>query len=205
MRELIQKIFDNLDLWRKLPSYQLEKRADIFFSLYLLEYLKEKKGYHITRIIPEFPIKKEANNQSVKVDYLVKTNKPSGVLFVELKTNINSKRDTQDDNMKKAQKKGIYKILEELRPIYGATNKKNKYRALFDELEKAELIKRLNGDEYEVIEKGQISIIYILPKPDGSYENVITFQELAEYIETKPDELSQRFAQSLREWGKCTF
>ena len=50
-------VFDNLDKWRHLPNYQLERRADIFFSLYLKEVIEEK--YHVKlqdTIIPEFPI-----------------------------------------------------------------------------------------------------------------------------------------------------
>jgi len=31
----LQTIFRHLDCWRHLPAYQLERRADIFFSAYL--------------------------------------------------------------------------------------------------------------------------------------------------------------------------
>ena len=33
------QLFDRLDEWRDFPNYQLERRADIFFSLYLVEAL----------------------------------------------------------------------------------------------------------------------------------------------------------------------
>ena len=71
----INSLFDSLDDWRNLPSYQLERRADIFFSLYLAEVLKKKRNIDIdSRIIPEFPVikrtKDKDNNtrQSFKVD-----------------------------------------------------------------------------------------------------------------------------------------
>jgi len=32
---LIDELFDKLDEWRSLPAYQLERRADIFFAIYL--------------------------------------------------------------------------------------------------------------------------------------------------------------------------
>lgn len=38
----INDLFDNLDTWRHLPAYQLERCADIFFSLYLPDLLLNK-------------------------------------------------------------------------------------------------------------------------------------------------------------------
>lgn len=31
MKNMIEQIFKNLESWRKLPKYQLERRLDIFF------------------------------------------------------------------------------------------------------------------------------------------------------------------------------
>jgi len=31
----IEKLFDLLDDWRRLPAYQLERRADIIFAVHL--------------------------------------------------------------------------------------------------------------------------------------------------------------------------
>ncbi len=42
--DIVDSLFDRLDAWRHLPNYQLERRADIFFSLYLAEALEEKYG-----------------------------------------------------------------------------------------------------------------------------------------------------------------
>ena len=36
----IERVFKLLDNWRHLPDYQLERRADIFFALFLPEVLK---------------------------------------------------------------------------------------------------------------------------------------------------------------------
>jgi len=33
----IDTLFDRMDAWRHLPNYQLERRADIFFAMYLPE------------------------------------------------------------------------------------------------------------------------------------------------------------------------
>ena len=39
---MIDRLFDRMDRWRHLPSYQLERRADLFFSLYLPEVLQKR-------------------------------------------------------------------------------------------------------------------------------------------------------------------
>ena len=69
-------MFANLDAWRHLPSYQLERRADVFFSLYLHEVLEAELGVELEpTLIPEFPIKRDLvlavdpSGLSVKVDY----------------------------------------------------------------------------------------------------------------------------------------
>lgn len=55
--EIIDKLFKHLDNWRHLPAYQLERRADIFFGIYLQEILKKKFNEDIDFIVPEFPVR----------------------------------------------------------------------------------------------------------------------------------------------------
>src|SRR5215203_3491788 len=93
--DLIDNLFSKLDNWSKLPAYQLERRADIFFALYLEKVLELKTGVKIDKIIPEFPVRKadidpKGNNQSFKIDYIAisKTNKT--IYFIELKTSQKS-------------------------------------------------------------------------------------------------------------------
>ena len=40
----LEELFARLDDWRHLPAYQLERRADIFFSLYLPDVLARRVG-----------------------------------------------------------------------------------------------------------------------------------------------------------------
>lgn len=40
-----ETIFNLMDSWRRLPSYQLERRADLFFALYIPQALEEKLGF----------------------------------------------------------------------------------------------------------------------------------------------------------------
>lgn len=209
MKGLIEQLFANLDTWRHFPAYQLERRADIFFSIYLPEYLRSECGYDVQSIIPEFPIRvgtihsKKEINKSFKVDYLVKVRQPSSVLFIELKTDAKSCRDKQDWYLNATRKAGMQSLLRGLQQIYRATTSKDKYRHLLRALESANLIRLTDRTGFEVIkEVNPISILYLEPTGDGT--SSITFSRLADFVGKKQDELSQRFSQSLREWASTT-
>ena len=47
-------IFDLLDKWRHFPSYQLERRADIFFAAFLPDLIDDKYKSIPRTIIPEY-------------------------------------------------------------------------------------------------------------------------------------------------------
>jgi hypothetical protein len=44
-------LFDRLDAWRHCPAYQLERRADILFSLYLREVVEQELGVELLDVI----------------------------------------------------------------------------------------------------------------------------------------------------------
>ena len=98
----VNKLFDNLDKWRHLPSYQLERRADVFFSAYIGYLLEGNFGYEIDQVIPEFPVRigtidpNVATNQSFKIDYLASVMGENKIIFLELKTDDRSRRGKQD-------------------------------------------------------------------------------------------------------------
>lgn len=211
----INELFSKMDEWRHLPAYQLERRADIFFSIYLGDLLCKRLGVEIDGVIPEFPVRigtihpKVNTNRSFKIDYLAKVKNSDTVIFVELKTDDSSRRSKQDWYLQRAKEVGVVKLLHGLREIYEATGYKKKYRCLLGKLQEMGLIV-LNPDEtIEIIEvKYEIQVVYIQPNNRDGKENVISFREIAEIIEQQGDELSLRFAQSLREWasvraGEC--
>ncbi len=69
--DAVRLLFGLLDQWRHFPAYQLERRADIFFALYLPGIVEHALGVKVdSRVIPEFPIGKEHSRRSTKVDYL---------------------------------------------------------------------------------------------------------------------------------------
>ena len=116
-------VFDRLDEWRHLPDYQLERRADIYFAMFLPFVLQEhfrkkniKKAFNL-KVILEFPLRHGSigselrtpqggkgawPNQSVKVDYLALTVDGSEAFLVELKTDMGSLDQEQMCNLKRA-------------------------------------------------------------------------------------------------------
>jgi hypothetical protein len=197
-----------MDVWRNLPAYQLERRADIFFSIYLPEILSHKLGFEIEGVIPEFPIRVGTIhhdidiNKSFKVDYLAKANDNKTIILVELKTDEGSRRDKQDWYLERAEQVGLAELLDGVRKIYKATNSKKKYGYLLGLLQNLGFIVLDDNGTFEITQADYvIQIVYIQPNnPDGQ-DNVITFQEISELIERHGDELSLRFSKSLVKWA----
>lgn len=200
--------FDNMDSWRHLPAYQLERRADIFFSIYLPDLMFGKFGVLVEAVLPEFPVRKgtigheSAGNLSDKIDYLIKVKDANRVIFVELKTDDNSRRSNQDQYLERAKQVGLTKLLDGILAIYQTTRSRSKYRYLLDRLQGTGFIALKDDSTFRVIPADyDIQIVYIQPHNPENHENVISFQEAAQIIQQHGDELSLRFAQSLLEWA----
>jgi len=130
----LTQAFALLSHWRHLPAYQLERRADIFFALYMQEVIQAKTGMILSpTIIPELPINKSVidhgttGHQSVKVDYALFSRDQSQVFFVELKTDQGSRRSDQDDYLERAQSVGFAKIVRGIVEIAQHTKAYQKY------------------------------------------------------------------------------
>ena len=204
------RVFSLLDGWRHLPSYQLERRADVFFAAYLPEIARQFLNLEPRPIIPEFPVRlgavdrKVAGNRSFKIDYLVKAKCGSRVVFVELKTDMKSRREQQDIYLSQARQKGMVALLEGLELIYDATRQRAKYQALFEQLSQAGFLRSPISHRLDIIRREyKIEIAYIQPEQDDSPgATVITFGEIARLVGRKRDALSQRFAASLETWAE---
>ncbi len=204
----INDLFENMDTWRHLPAYQLERRADIFFSLYLSDLLSNKFGVQVESVIPEFPIRigtiqaKSDTNQSFKVDYLVKAKTANKVILVELKTDDTSRRQKQDWYLEQAAQVGLVKLLEGVREIYAATSSKRKYRHLLRALQDMGLIIIEDRNVFQVVQADyDLGIAYIQPNNPEGKDNVISFREAAQIIQQQGDALSIRFSESLVKWA----
>ncbi len=203
----LNKLFDLLDDWRNLPAYQLERRADIFFAIYLDKIIEKKLGAKIDVVIPEFPVRigelpeqDPGSNRSFKIDYLANSKKDNKVYLIELKTDQRSRRKKQDWYLEKASIIKVKGIVNGVLKIYKATNQKIKYNNLLNKIEKIGWIKRDN----QIIENLNIeirpSIIYIQPLNEGKNESIISFEDIIKILSDSNDPLTLRFIESLEKW-----
>ncbi len=214
----IAALFDRLDAWRHFPAYQLERRADIFFALYLREVIEGELGVEVAEpVIPEVPIKHAHSAQSFKADYLLCRTDHAVVYLVELKTDPRSRRNEQDVYLAKAAEAGIAALLEGIRDIVLATNHRRKYFHLLNELSKLGLLRLPPDLENQMFSKSKpnvvsllreisftevqpkLEVVYIQPLPSETSDH-IDFECFAKYVAAHPDPLSQRFSESLLRW-----
>lgn len=213
MEKYINEIFDKLDQYKGLPAYQLERRVDIFFAIYLKEILEETIGNDmiVNEIIPEFPLLIEGRSMhghiaylSNKVDYFVICENPKMIFLVELKTEMGSIRSEQHDYLKAAREKGLSGILENLNQIYKKTKKKKKYDNLFQMLQILEW--KGIADSSTFLDDYQLEIVYIIPRIEEKITNlihdsrIITFDDIILALSNHGDTLTIRFRQSLENW-----
>lgn len=156
-----------LDRWRHLPAYQLERRADILFALFLPEVLKKRFGTSDLCLIPEFPIKKslfqdDPTYQSINVDYLAVSADLTRGFLIELKTDMMSIDKEQVCRLKCASRKGIAEIVCGLKSIARSSSVtksrviRGKYYFLLKEIERLGLIRISDVDGFErVMKPGQ--------------------------------------------------
>jgi hypothetical protein len=220
----LDAIFAHLDRWRHLPAYQLERRADIFFSAYLKGVIEEATNVPLEdEILPELPIKCDLirpdrlTEQSVKVDYALFAKDRSRVFFVELKTDSASRRDVQDDYLKAAQELRFRAVVEGIRSILLKTESQQKYYHLAHALQRLgylELPADLASYVYPVRRHGltarlreivvgprdsEIEVIYVQPKATEG-NRCVDFEQFAKYVSRFSDPVSVHFARHLGIW-----
>ena len=208
----IERVFDQLDRWRCLPDYQLERRADLYFSLYLPEVLEAVLGEPIRQdLVPEFPIKQLDSNRSDKVDYLAATADGTTLVFVELKTDCNSTRLEQFEYLcRGAQKTGV-ELFDDLSTIRKASKARPKYDALIAATQAMglpEIRERAIGENHPVVLispleefKGRDEAIKLF-ETAGVPFHVVTFERFRASVLKHRDPLSVRFSESLDHWWK---
>ncbi len=115
----LQALFERLEYWRNFPGFQLERHVDVFISFYLKQVIEEKFNTPISDyLIPEFPINqhlivtsKNGGQWSNKVDFALPSKDLSDIYFIELKTDMKSKRTSQDKLMEKCNGMMFYEFL----------------------------------------------------------------------------------------------
>jgi hypothetical protein len=220
----IDTLFDRMDAWRHLPNYQLERRADLFFSLYLPEVLEAKLGFPVAEhIVPEFPVRigtiypNIPIDKSYKIDYIAMSADADKAILVELKTEGLSRRDNQDKYLLASREVGFPALLAGVLDIFRATNSKRKYFALLEHLESIGLL-RIPMEMKEIMSRPglqgvtkashQVEItasvtnsIIVYVQPNGTGDDIINFEDFRAVVQKHDDPVSQRFARSLSEWA----
>ena len=202
------RYFSQLLDWKKLPAYKLENRVDSFIGYYLKDILAKFTGKSFRDIIPEFPLRvgtiyPSINiNKSYKVDFLGICEKGSHIL-VEIKTDLRSRRDEQDNYLEIAKEIKLEKLIDGLQKIYKATKAdyKDKYRHLIDKLIQVKIMDDLMefcGDCEE------LEIIYIQPSNPGNKKNIIDFDFIIDFLKTESTQntFEEEFIKVLQEWKK---
>lgn len=208
----IELLFGQLDRWRCLPDYQLERRADLYFSLYLPEVLEAVLGDPIRQdLVPEFPIKQLDSNRSDKVDYLAATTDGTKLVFVELKTDCNSTRSEQFKYLCRGAQKTGAELFDELSTIRKASKARPKYDALIVAARTMGLPEtrvKVVGDNHPVVLispradfKGRDEAIELFESAGVPF-HVVTFEQFRATVLKHHDPLSRRFGQSLDHWWK---
>ena len=205
----IDQLFNLLDRWRHLPAYQLERRADILFALYLPAFLSDHLGAVIrSEMIPEFPVRmgtifpgtfQQNQNLSCKIDYVALAEDGTKIWFVELKTDAQSRRERQDDYLSAAQSIGMPALIEGVCKLFLKTTArtKSKYYHLLVLLESMNLLTLPSGfhagvntnwrcaaEQMSAVRISQqspaISIVYL--QPVASEPGEIGFETFAECV-----------------------
>lgn len=220
---LITTLFDQLDEWRHLPTYQLERRAEIFFSFYFEDILGEKKKE--MEIIPEFPLPlalvgedvAPENQQTCKVDYMILTKEK--IRFIEIKTDETSRIGKKVKNrvegtdemigeqlhrMLMARKLGMIALLEKISAIKPKIRAhRDKWNCFFKRLQQLGWLQPYKNSWIPTLAQNpKIEIIYIQPvvTEEGHGIKVIDFETIISAIGHHKDPFTQRFIRSLKEW-----
>ncbi len=201
--------FNMMSDWKKLPAYKAEPRVDSFLGFFLPEMFSEFFGDRILGIIPELPLRLGTLKTSLegtkyaelsyKVDfYLVGI---SGInYFVEVKTDIGSRRDKQDAYLSQAAEKKMRCIIDGIIRISKVSSYETKYTKLILKLSKLGLL----NESLEFIGKSDdIKIVYVQPSKKDEDQICIDFTRISEWLEKKGSVYSFEscFAAALRKWA----
>jgi hypothetical protein len=214
--EAIEMMFKNLDNWRHLPKYQLERRADMFIGLFIRQIVaghlgcKEEQIHSL--VIPEFPFRYNENekdpNHTVNFDYVLFSDDLTAMYIIELKTDPDSYRDEQNDYLEKAVDFGFTKIVAGINQVINATskNKRGKYDCLCKLLSKADLA-IYDDNRLEAIRHPDIELLYLGPFPSKKDtanklgKKLIELKTAANILEKTGGAVECHFASYLRRWN----
>ena len=199
--DLINEIFDNMDKWRHIPSFQLTA----FFELFVARILEFKYNVEIVGLLPWIPttITLQNPNFSYRIDYLAKVRDADKLFFVDIESYQSRRHRKQYRVLEDVKEVGMENLLKDLEYKYHHPRGKCLYSALFAELERLGFIHMGEDGRYKPIEKEyEIQTVYIQPQNLEGDKNVLSFYEVAEVLSRMDDPISTRFASSLILWAE---
>ncbi len=220
--------FDFLDEWRHYPAYQLERRVDIFFAVYLRGFLENRLGVALKpTIIPEFPIrlpteaiknsKRVKSFMSSKVDFVLVTESKTTAYLVELKTDAASHDSEQEKLYRKTAGENFRDALQGVLEIARSENASKKYLSLLHKLMSVGLLAKTVGEKgkekfdlhHSLPAEIVAHVVYIEPPAKKGRQLQEGFQSLslsqfADYLHTLEarDTFAKMFAAKLDSWIK---
>ena len=232
----MKDLFNRLDKWRHFPAFPLEARSEVFFALFLPTVLEKSKRIGVKvkpQIIPQFPLKQESEdkdrdyNLSDKVDFFALSNDGNRAFFIELKTDMKSRRSDQDDYLANAIDKCMCMILHDFKEMSKSRNDKRarqKYFHMAHALAEVGLIglpsiledtmyaANSQGvyeliDDICILKSPALEVVYVQPyqstedKCGDKRFHYIYFDEFAKVVEKQGD-MGELFADYLRKWAK---
>ena len=121
----------------RYPKYQHERRIDIFISFFLRSILERVLNEEISRVIPEFPFKKDSSFATTNIDYFAYSSVAKTAYFVELKTDTLSFDNEQMKRYLEVANKPWDEIVDDIKQIRtrsNLTSYKEKYDILLEQL-----------------------------------------------------------------------
>lgn len=213
LNEQISKIFKQLNDWKELPKYQLERRADIFFSIFIPKSLEDKFGGVWNIIVPEFPLLhqyvkgRKKNREIIKrerkpalsnnADYLVSNG--NNLFLLEIKTDKNSIDCKQIKYLRTAVNTLFQELVEDIKLIMTRTIATEKYGKLISIIDNEDL-KKLKIE----------NVIYVSPDLLKYEENKIkefkhlSFTDIIQTLKKNANKtrLEEEMIKSLELWNK---
>lgn len=138
----VEVLVQQLDQFRRFPQYALERRLDVFLSLFVEEFLSTRFEAPVHMVAPEFPLHREGNHLSTHVDYLLRREGPNPAwLFVEVKTSAEEVSREQLATYREAREYGMRHwrrdLLSSRDAAQGDAPRKTRYNRLLEQLAKA--------------------------------------------------------------------
>jgi hypothetical protein len=164
--DFFDKMLTQLAFYRNFPKYQMERRVDILISMFLPDIIREHIGSDFVPdvIIPELPIKRDTDNQSINIDYFLYSISQRTGFLIELKTDPNSCNSKQLNQYIKVRDDGFEKVMNGIRDI--RKNTKKRYRKKYEYLLRTLTNNRIDPDI-------RLEVIFILP--EMGKEKIIKF------------------------------